>query len=85
MSTSQPAQAGEPDRDIQRLRLALALARHEYADLLAAARAAVAAAARGDPNPLFWIRDQLSSHDQLPAPGAIPAQVAATTRAVLAA
>jgi hypothetical protein len=57
----------EHTREVQRLRLALAIMRHEYADLLAAARAAVASAGRGDLDPLFWIHDELSIRGQLPA------------------
>ncbi len=67
-------------RELARLRMSLAFARHQYAELLAVARAAVAAGARGDPNPLFWISDELAAHGQLPVPGAVPQQVAAAGR-----
>jgi hypothetical protein len=66
--------------DRQRLRLALAVTRHEYHDLLAAARAAVAASARGDLNPMFWVTSELSNHGQVPPAGAVPELVAAQTR-----
>lgn len=78
-----PAAADDLIREISRLRLCLALARHEYGDLLAAARACVAAAARGEADPLFWITDELRSHGQLPAPLSIPEQIAAATHPAL--
>ncbi|WP_327582309.1 hypothetical protein OHA25_41145 [Nonomuraea sp. NBC_00507] len=61
----------------QRLRLALALSRHDYDDLLRACRAAVAADAIGHRDPLFWVRDTLGARGQLPMPGVPPEQVAA--------
>ena len=42
-----------------------------YAELLAAARASVAAAARGDANPVAWARGALEDRGQFPAPGAL--------------
>ena len=67
----------EHTREVQRLRSALAIVRHEYADLLAAARAAVASARRGDLDPLFWIQDEFAIRGQLPLPGSRPEQLAA--------
>ncbi|WP_214324433.1 hypothetical protein [Nonomuraea sediminis] len=61
----------------RRLRLALALTHHDYDELLRACRAAVAAAALGHGDPLFWIRDELSAHGQLPPPGIRPEHLAA--------
>ena len=55
----------------------------EYAELLAAARAAVAAAARGDSDPAGWVRAVLEARRQLPAPGARPDQVAADAAAAM--
>jgi hypothetical protein len=49
----------------------------EHAELLAAARAAVAAAALGQPDPLVHVRHVLAAHDQTPPPGASPAQLLA--------
>ncbi|WP_188188081.1 hypothetical protein [Nonomuraea sp. SYSU D8015] len=49
----------------------------EHAELLAAARAAVAAAERDEPDPLVHVRHVLTAHDQMPAPGAHPAQLLA--------
>ncbi len=60
-----------------------AAVRAGYAELLAAARASVAAAARGDADPLSWVRGVLEDRGQLPAPGARPAQVVADARAAM--
>ncbi len=54
-----------------------------YAELLAAARASVAAAARGDADPVVWVRGVLQDRGQLPAPGARPSQVVADARAAM--
>jgi hypothetical protein len=45
------------------LRAGLARTRTVYANLLAAARCAVAAAEEGEPDPLYYLRDELSTHD----------------------
>jgi hypothetical protein len=58
--------------EIDRLRSLLALARGQYANLLAAARAALAAEHDGDNDPFGYLRDQLGAYGQLPdrhAPG----------------
>src|SRR6266536_1677551 len=55
----------------------LALLRAEHAELLAAARAAVAAARDGAEDPLFYIRDVLAGRGQLPAEGVRPEQLLA--------
>lgn len=52
--------------EIDRLRSLLALVRAHYADLLAAARATLAADRDNEPDPLFYLRDELASHGQLP-------------------
>jgi len=52
--------------EIGRLRSLLALGRAQYADLLAAARATVAAARDGEADPLYYIRDELAARGQLP-------------------
>lgn len=49
----------------------------EHAELLAAARAAVAAADLGETDPLVHVRHALAAHGQLPAPGTSPAQLLA--------
>ena len=54
-----------------------------YAELLAAARAAVAAAARGDADPVGWVRGVLADRGQLPEPGARPSQVVADARSAM--
>jgi len=61
-----------PEQDPARLRDLLALSRQEYGDLLAAARAALAAEARNMSNPLGWLRDELAPAGLLPPPGATP-------------
>jgi hypothetical protein len=55
----------------------------EYAELLAAARAAVTAAALGDADPAGWVRAVLEARAQLPAPGARPDRVAADAAAAM--
>ncbi|MDR8415084.1 hypothetical protein MTP10_40935 [Nonomuraea sp. 3-1Str] len=49
-----------------------ALLASEYAELLAAARASVAAAALGEGDPLIHVRHVLARHGQLPPAGARP-------------
>ena len=46
------------------MRARLAQARRAYANLLAAARCAVAAAEDGEPDPLYYLRDELSALDE---------------------
>jgi hypothetical protein len=53
--------------EVRRLRLALAVQRGEHANLLAAARATIAAARDHEPDPLGYLRDELDAHGQLPA------------------
>jgi len=55
----------------------------QYAELLAAARAAVAAADRDDGDPAGWVRAVLEARGQLPAPGTRPEQVAADAAAAM--
>jgi hypothetical protein len=57
--------------------------RASYAELLAAARASVAAAARGDADPAGWVRDVLAERGQLPPEGASPARVVADARSAM--
>lgn len=45
--------------EIRELRAMLAYTRRAYANLLAAARCAVAAEADGEPDPLYYLRDEL--------------------------
>ena len=62
-------------------RLALTVA--DYAALLAACRAAVAADAAGDSDPLGYVRDLLADRGQLPPRGASPLIVLADARTAL--
>jgi hypothetical protein len=52
--------------EIERLRSLLWLARIRHANFHAAARAAVAAGHDGEPDPLWYIRDELAARAQLP-------------------
>jgi anti-sigma regulatory factor (Ser/Thr protein kinase) len=64
-----------------RSRLALTVA--DYAALLAATRAAIAADAAGCPDPLVWVRALLAGRGQLPAPGISPLLVLADARTAM--
>ncbi|MET8145683.1 hypothetical protein ABZU32_35730 [Sphaerisporangium sp. NPDC005288] len=63
----------------ERERLVLLAA--EHAALLAAARAGVAAAELGHPDPLAFIRHELAERGQLPPAGARPVELLAVTAA----
>ncbi|HSV67561.1 MAG TPA: hypothetical protein VLJ59_16860 [Mycobacteriales bacterium] len=52
--------------EIDRVRTLHALTRAHYADLLAAARATLAAHRDGEADPLFYLRDELAARGQLP-------------------
>jgi hypothetical protein len=52
--------------EIARGRALLVRSRAEHADLLAAARATVAAERDGEREPLWYLRDELAAHGQLP-------------------
>jgi len=52
--------------EIGRFRSLLALTRAQHADLLAAARAAIAAERDGEDDPLYYLRDELGARGQLP-------------------
>ncbi|MCI0686805.1 MAG: hypothetical protein L0Y54_06145, partial [Sporichthyaceae bacterium] len=54
--------------EIERTQRLLRIARRRLADLLAAARAALAAAAEGDLDPLSFLLDELDARDPLPRP-----------------
>jgi len=54
--------------ETDRCRTLLALVRAEYANLLAAGRATLAAYRDGEADPLWYLRDELSAHGQLPPP-----------------
>ena len=58
-----PAQAAYLLSEITWLACELAAARLEAANRLAAIRAALAAAADGEPDPLAYLRDQLAEED----------------------
>lgn len=55
----------------------LALLAADYAELLGHARAAIAAAQRGEADPTGYVRDLLAQRGQLPPAGAAPAQLLA--------
>jgi hypothetical protein len=52
--------------EVTRLNVELAGLRRTYADLLAAARATLTADDDAEPDPLFYLRDELSAHGELP-------------------
>jgi hypothetical protein len=52
--------------EIERLRSLLAAARRDQQDLVAAARATLAAAAEGEPGPLYYLHDELRARGLLP-------------------
>jgi hypothetical protein len=52
--------------ELSRLRSLLALVRAMHANLLAAARATIAATRDGEADPMYYLRDELDAHDQLP-------------------
>lgn len=45
--------------EIDHLNAVMAIIRRRYQDLIAAARASLAAAADGEPDPLYYLRDEL--------------------------
>lgn len=51
--------------EIDRLRDLLAITRRRDQDLIAAARATLTAAADGEPDPLYYLSDELSARGQL--------------------
>lgn len=55
--------------EVRRLRLALAVEHTEHANLLAAARATIAALRDGETDPIGYLRDELDMHGQMPADG----------------
>lgn len=55
--------------EIERSHRLLRITRRRLADLLAATRAALAAAADGDLDPLSFLLDELDTRDPLPRPG----------------
>ncbi len=52
--------------ETQHLRTLLARARLDYANLIAAAHATLNADHEGEPDPLWYLRDELAAHGQLP-------------------
>ena len=52
-------------RESAHLRAMLALARLDHANLIAAARATLAAEYEGEPDPLWYLRDELAARGQL--------------------
>jgi hypothetical protein len=55
--------------EIDRLRDLLAATRRHDQNLVAAARATLTAAADGEPDPLYYLRDELAAFGQLPDGG----------------
>jgi hypothetical protein len=53
--------------EIDRLSGLLTVTRRDHHNLIAAARASLTAAADGEPDPLYYLRDELASFDQLPS------------------
>lgn len=60
----------EPTRylyaEIRRLRVRLANALNDLHNLIAAAKATLSADADGEPDPLYYLRDELEAQGQLP-------------------
>jgi hypothetical protein len=52
--------------ELSRLRSLLALVRVMHANLLAAAQATVAATRDGEADSMYYLRDELDAHDQIP-------------------
>lgn len=63
--------------EVHRGRTLLALTRAEHADLLAAARATIAAARDGEAEPLYYLHDELDARGQLPPRHLHPAELLA--------
>ncbi len=61
---ARPGAPADPVRVIRRLCRELAAARMRYANLLAAARATLAAARDGDPDALEFLADELAAQHQ---------------------
>jgi hypothetical protein len=78
-----PALHASAAADLVAVRSRFALAAADYAALLAACRAAVAADAAGHPDPLGYVRDLLAARRQLPPRGASPLIVLADARTAL--
>jgi hypothetical protein len=68
--------------EVRRLRLALAVEHVEHANLLAAARATIAALRDGETDPLGYLRDELDTHGQIPAADLHPRQILAVADAL---
>ncbi|MFI9553156.1 hypothetical protein [Nonomuraea endophytica] len=80
--TTRPSQPSA-EAQVRTLKAKLSLLGAEYGELLAHARAAVAAAALGEADPVGYVRDVLAEHGQLPQAGALPSHVLAGTARVL--
>ncbi|MFI6498715.1 hypothetical protein [Nonomuraea typhae] len=72
------------EQQVSALKTQLSLLGAEYGELLAHARAAVAAAERGEADSVGYVRDVLAEHGQLPPAGESPARLLAGTSARIA-
>jgi hypothetical protein len=68
--------------EIDRLRSLLALSRVYSANLLAAARATLAAERDGEQEPLFYLRDELDNLGQLPPKDMSPSELLAVAKTI---
>lgn len=70
--------------DLEYARTREAVLRTHYLRLLTAARATMASEYTGAPDPLAFLRHELSEHGQLPEPGATAQRILADARAAAA-
>lgn len=68
--------------ELERTRTRESLLRVEHANLVAAARATLAAVADGDEEPTLHLHHELDTHGQSPAPGQHPNQILADAAAL---
>jgi hypothetical protein len=72
-----------PDTELRQALSRLAATHADYAGLLAACRASLAAESADHPDPLVYVRALLTGRGQLPEPGASPLVVLADARTAL--
>jgi hypothetical protein len=83
MSSKHPDLPASTRGDLEEALSKLAVTVADYAALLAAGRAAVAAAAASENDPLVYVRSLLAARGQLPPDGASPLVVLADARSAL--